>query len=891
MAGISSPTSPEKGESKDTASPKAAETKRKAESKKSKSKGDEEKKGAKVIDAKQEGGLEKEVKDEQGAKSDSKTINHTKTPPAAVVPGVASPKNASQAKGEFEDPRPWETASYVSLTKHSDGRQLRTNRILLQTEISEVGPPTIPMNQEGGPDARNAAPTSKYSNSALLLPEQKEDVDYSGYKCGYEGTTNPEGKPHGKGVMVWSDMGRYEGDFIDGCRHGFGEMRWASGDRYVGNWSHDKQYGEGTYYFSSDYGPDKRYQAYEYLPSLPGSVATGEDRPESLGQAPLDAVEADKDSTIGGMSHSDALPEDDMRSVASAELNHRARFPADRPTGEAMETEGGVGAGEEEKSVLSLGMESATEIYQHNNKVDTSEVPSRQAVDSLTGGESVSLESSSIGDGHLFQGDSMYDGSRVRVTVGSGKSYRRDPSTWDFQHSEGNRYLGERNAASQREGMGKYRYKDGSFYDGHWYNDKMHGVGWLTQPRMGMGYAPTSPGGRDEGRTKSPVAAMGQPTLQPPGSPSTKVQKGNLLGDRRADSPPARGRDSGQPFLENRKEALSAIKRAEKLELKSPERSPSPVARYSISPGSPGSPQVMGRVVLRDDYKGDFVEDLKQGQGRMRYADGSVYYGSWWRDMRHGYGEYYYANGDKYTGHWENDLMHTPLIVKETDADQGMYIWNNGDYYKGGFANGKKYGEGRKDIVADGSIMQGHWEYDEFQGYPFTPDLDYEGEYNMTRGSYMYGKKQGFGRKLWQDGTKRIYDGQWDTDRMHGLAHKMINFFGVGSVYEGQLTGNGIPHGHGKMTYPNGDTFNGQFMQGKKHGKGEYRFKDGETRTGEWFHGRGMFRMGDGRKFQSDREVLINYVPKEDVLGDRSGKKNQINSGPRRSTKLSGLTI
>ena len=80
-------------------------------------------------------------------------------------------------------------------------------------------------------------------------------------------------------------------------------------------------------------------------------------------------------------------------------------------------------------------------------------------------------------------------------------------------------------------------------------------------------------------------------------------------------------------------------------------------------------------------------------------------------------------------------------------------------------------------------------------------------------------------------------------------------------------------------------------MQGKKHGKGEYRFKDGETRTGEWFHGRGMFRMGDGRKFQSDREVLINYVPKEDVLGDRSGKKNQINSGHRRSTRRSGLTI
>ena len=102
---------------------------------------------------------------------------------------------------------------------------------------------------------------------------------------------------------------------------------------------------------------------------------------------------------------------------------------------------------------------------------------------------------------------------------------------------------------------------------------------------------------------------------------------------------------------------------------------------------------------------------------------------------------------DKYCGHWKNDLMHTPLIEKESDPEQGLYIWNNGDHYKGGFADGKKYGEGRKDFVADGSIMQGHWEYDEFRGYPFTPDLDYTGEYNMTRGSYMYGKSKGLAVK------------------------------------------------------------------------------------------------------------------------------------------------
>ena len=94
----------------------------------------------------------------------------------------------------------------------------------------------------------------------------------------------------------------------------------------------------------------------------------------------------------------------------------------------------------------------------------------------------------------------------------------------------------------------------------------------------------------------------------------------------------------------------------------------------------------------------------------------------------------------------------------------------------------------------------------------------------------------------------------------------MINFFGMGSVYEGQLTGNGILTASGKMTYPNGDSYDGQYMHGKKHGKGEYRFEDGETRTGEWHHGRGVFRMGGGRKFQSDGEALIDKKQEIDKM-------------------------
>ena len=78
---------------------------------------------------------------------------------------------------------------------------------------------------------------------------------------------------------MWSDMGRYLGNY-QWVQTWIWRNEVGSGDRYVGNWSHDKQYGEGTYYFSSDYGPDKRYQAYEYLPPCP-HVTAGDDT-ESL---------------------------------------------------------------------------------------------------------------------------------------------------------------------------------------------------------------------------------------------------------------------------------------------------------------------------------------------------------------------------------------------------------------------------------------------------------------------------------------------------------------------------------------------------------------------------------------------------------------------------------
>lgn len=56
------------------------------------------------------------------------------------------------------------------------------------------------------------------------------------------------GKPHGKGVLIWSfPAARYEGGFVEGQRSGKGTQTFANGDRFEGDWLNDQPHGKGLY--------------------------------------------------------------------------------------------------------------------------------------------------------------------------------------------------------------------------------------------------------------------------------------------------------------------------------------------------------------------------------------------------------------------------------------------------------------------------------------------------------------------------------------------------------------------------------------------------------------------------------------------------------------------
>ena len=109
----------------------------------------------------------------------------------------------------------------------------------------------------------------------------------------------------------------------------------------------------------------------------------------------------------------------------------------------------------------------------------------------------------------------------------------------------------------------------------------------------------------------------------------------------------------------------------------------------------------------------------------------------------------------------------------------------------------------------------------------------------------------GFGTRETESG---VYTGEMLCGECHGFG--TLQYYN-GSWYAGNWEyGRRIGKGTGKTVYKNGDTYEGEYLNGKRHGKGKFTYHSGSVYEGEFvdnkFHGTGVFKFYDGRIYTGE---------------------------------------
>lgn len=152
----------------------------------------------------------------------------------------------------------------------------------------------------------------------------------------------------------------------------------------------------------------------------------------------------------------------------------------------------------------------------------------------------------------------------------------------------------------------------------------------------------------------------------------------------------------------------------------------------------------------------------------------------------------------------------------------GLYVYPNSFFqYEGEWQGGKKHGYGKL-LFKDGSY--------------------YEGE-------FADGEIMGNGLRYWSS-TGNTYSGQFFFGELHG--HGVI-LYKEGGKYEGEFS-YGIREGHGLLTDKDGQTYEGCFHKNKRHGVGKMVFKNGDEYEGDWIldqrQGHGVLHCSDGTVYE-----------------------------------------
>ena len=105
------------------------------------------------------------------------------------------------------------------------------------------------------------------------------------------------------------------------------------------------------------------------------------------------------------------------------------------------------------------------------------------------------------------------------------------------------------------------------------------------------------------------------------------------------------------------------------------------------------------------------------------------------------------------------------------------------------------------------------------------------------------------------------YEGRYSNGKRSGSG---VYRFKNGARYIGEYQ-DGLKHGKGKFFYPDGSKYDGDFLKGKRYGHGVFVYANGDIFDGEWEndlkHGHGVYTYAEsGAKVCPEYEDTLNLL-------------------------------
>ena len=231
-------------------------------------------------------------------------------------------------------------------------------------------------------------------------------------------------------------------------------------------------------------------------------------------------------------------------------------------------------------------------------------------------------------------------------------------------------------------------------------------------------------------------------------------------------------------------------------------------------------------LISRDEksfYSGQLKVNLqKHGKGFLLNDEGSKFEGIW-RDDKIVFGRYIDREGNLFEGHFKDFKINGPGFLKTFSGTTyiGNFIDNqksgkgkedNFEYiYEGDYKDNQKNGHGSQSFKMLGDYYIGDYLNEKINGngvYSFKNGEKYSGPFKD-------GMMHGIGKYTWPDGSE--YIGDYVNNIKNGYGLFKMN---CGKIYDGPFE-NGRPNGKGKLTNGQGKCYRVLFIDGKLQKKKE----------------------------------------------------------------------